>query len=336
MPEGSGTYIRSFRQLTDFHFKRLVDLNINVNVLSLSFEENIMIKIFVFLVLFSLPVLAQKPVDFEVQSVDGTKLATQLHGAQNGQEIVLIHGLAQSRLAWSRQVKNNLLSKYKILTYDLRGHGASGKPLEENMYSEGKRWGEDLQSVIKAAGFKKPILVGWSLGGAVILNYLKLYGDKEIAGIVFVDAVVGFKKDLFGKENQALWQEAINPSLDKRVNGIINVLKACFEIQPSSDDLAAMLVYNGMVPREVIAGSLKISVDDSEKTLQNVKVPALFIQGQKDRLVAPAMAYYAKSLLPQLKVIIYRNSGHAPFYEEPGRFNSDLSQFIEALKVNRR
>ena len=64
-----------------------------------------MIKIFLLLILFSLSVLAQKPVDFDVKSVDGTILAAQLQGAQDGQEIVLIHGLAQSRLAWSRQVK---------------------------------------------------------------------------------------------------------------------------------------------------------------------------------------------------------------------------------------
>jgi non-heme chloroperoxidase len=291
-----------------------------------------MIKILLLLLLFSFPVLASEPVSLDVRSADGTRLAAQVQGADNGREIVLIHGLAQSHLAWNKQIKSEMALKYKILTYDLRGHGASAKPLAENMYSEGKRWGEDLQSVIKAAGFKKPILVGWSLGGAVILNYLKLYGDKAIAGIVFVDAVVGFKKDLFGRENQALWQETLNPSLDKRVNGIINVVKACFEIQPAPEEFATMLVYNGMIPKEVIAGSRKISIDDSELTLRNIKVPSLFIQGEKDKLVEKQMAIYAKSLTPQLKTIFYPNSGHAPFFEEPQRFNSDVSSFITTIR----
>jgi non-heme chloroperoxidase len=288
-----------------------------------------MLKYILLIVLFTVSALANDKIDLNVKSADGTEISAQIRGVANGREIVLIHGLAQSHLAWKKQYQSELASKFRILTYDLRGHGKSGKPLEEKMYAEGDRWADDLDAVIKAAGLKKPVLVGWSLGGAVIINYLRKYGDGNIAGVVFVDAVVGFDKKFFGPTNESLWQETLNSSLDKKVDGIINVLEACFAIKPPTQDFEMMLVYNALVPKEVIAAARKISVAESEKTIRHIKVPALFIQGEKDQLVTKEMAIYAQSLLPSLKVIFYADSGHSPFYEEPARFNSDLRKFIE-------
>ncbi|SCY50592.1 hypothetical protein SAMN03159391_02060 [Pseudomonas sp. NFACC37-1] len=47
-----------------------------------------------------------------------------------------------------------------------------------------------LAAVIKATGSNHPVLVGWSLGGVVISNYLAAYGDADLGGVMYVDGVI--------------------------------------------------------------------------------------------------------------------------------------------------
>ena len=131
------------------------------------------------------------PKNYTVTAPDGVALSVQESGNPLGQPVVLIHGLLGSRLNWDAQVSSAELQRYRIITYDLRGHGLSGKPTEAEAYRDGQRWAGDLATVIEASHASRPVLVGWSLGGAVISNYLAAYGDSQIAAAVYVDGVSG-------------------------------------------------------------------------------------------------------------------------------------------------
>ena len=104
---------------------------------------------------------------------------------------------------WQRQVNDPALRRYRLITYDLRGHGLSGKPAGAEFYSQGQRWGDELHSVIAAKKLVRPTLVGWSLGGAVMTNYLQSYGDSHIAGLVFVNAVIELRPELLQPNGRA-------------------------------------------------------------------------------------------------------------------------------------
>ena len=106
---------------------------------------------------------AQGSRSFSVPTPDGLTLAAQEWGNPQGPEIVFIHGLGQSHLSWQRQYESSLARKFRIITYDLRGHGGSTKPTDPALYREGKRWGDDLHAVIAAADLKRPVVVAWSL-----------------------------------------------------------------------------------------------------------------------------------------------------------------------------
>jgi pimeloyl-ACP methyl ester carboxylesterase len=75
------------------------------------------------------------------------------------------------------------------VTFDLRGHGNSDKPDHAAAYASGEQWADDLHTVMEAAGLRRPTLVGWSLGGAIIGLYLAKYGRESTAGINLVDAL---------------------------------------------------------------------------------------------------------------------------------------------------
>ena len=140
--------------------------------------------------------LKNKPL--AVTTPDGLSISAQEWGNPNGPGIVFIHGFSQSNLSWMRQTHSDLTKEFHIVTYDLRGHGNSEKPLEAARYRDGKAWADEVQAVIDAAGLKRPVLVGWSYAGRVISDYVTYRGADGISGIDFVDASIKFVPEFVG------------------------------------------------------------------------------------------------------------------------------------------
>lgn len=267
------------------------------------------------------------PSQIYVTAPDGVKVAVQEYGSPNGREIVLIHGLDGSHLDWTKQTASPVLAGYRIITYDLRGHGFSGKPIQASYYADGKRWGDELHAVIAAKHLKRPVLVGWSLGGPIMTNYLGSYGDARIAGVVYVDGVIELKPALL-KAHPATVSALTSPDLAVYLEGTRQFVRQCFYRQPSPSDFA--LLYAGAAqasPNMVRQAFAGLSVP-AATALPKVTVPTLYIYGAKDALVNFRMVTRAKQLLPHLQVLVYPNTGHASFFEQPEKFNRDLDRFV--------
>jgi non-heme chloroperoxidase len=69
-----------------------------------------------------------------VKTPDGLTISAQDWGNPTGPEILFIHGFSQSHMSWMRQVDSDLTKEFHIVTYDLRGHGNSDKPLDPGAY----------------------------------------------------------------------------------------------------------------------------------------------------------------------------------------------------------
>ena len=101
-----------------------------------------------------------------VTSADGTRLHALAAGDPSKPALVLIHGFASSSFAFRAQFANQkLLARVRLVAYDVRGNGRSDKPVEPEAY-EGKRLAEDFKAVCDAFGVVRPVVLGWSLGGA--------------------------------------------------------------------------------------------------------------------------------------------------------------------------
>ena len=139
-----------------------------------------------FLVAFVQPGIGQplkhKPIS--VKTPDGLTISAQEWGNPSGPEILFIHGFSQSYLSWMRQVNSDLAREFRLVTYDLRGHGNSDKPLDPARYRDSKAWGDEVQAVMDAAGLKRPVLVGWSYAGRVISDYVTTHGAGKLAASI--------------------------------------------------------------------------------------------------------------------------------------------------------
>ena len=88
---------------------------------------------------------------FSARSADGTVLVGDAQGDAQASEILFIHGLRQSRLSWDKQFADPALAGFRLVRFDLRGHGDSDKPASPDAYADAELWAKDVAAVIGEA-----------------------------------------------------------------------------------------------------------------------------------------------------------------------------------------
>ena len=86
----------------------------------------------------------------EIRGGGGLRLHARESGDPQGSALLLVHGLSQSDLCWTKQVNGELAAGHRIITFDIRGHGLSEKPSGPEHYADGKLWADDVAAVIRA------------------------------------------------------------------------------------------------------------------------------------------------------------------------------------------
>jgi non-heme chloroperoxidase len=269
-----------------------------------------------------------------VKTPDGLAISAQDWGNPNGPEILFIHGFSQSHLSWIKQVTNgDLAREFHMVTYDLRGHGNSDKPLEPERYKTGKYWADELQAVMDGTGLKRPVLAGWSYAGRVMADYLTTHGPGKLAGLNYVDA--GQKADpSFVGPNLRNLPLMASEDLATNIAATRAFLHDCFSIQPSQAEYEIMLAFNMMVPPKVRLGmsNRPLQVDDM---LRSLRLPVLVTHGAEDKNSNLIAAEYTAKMILGAKLSVYQGIGHAPFFEDAPRFNAELAAFVRsAQKAN--
>lgn len=278
--------------------------------------------------LSSLAMAAER--NYIVTAPDGVQLAVQESGNPAGPAIVFIHGLLGSRLNWEKQTGSAELQRYRLITYDMRGHGLSGKPEDPEAYRDGRRWAGDLSAVLKATAARQAVLVGWSLGGVVISNYLAAYGDTGIGGAMYVDGVIELSAALITPHPQ-VYANLASDNLKVHLDAMRSFLGLCFHTQPETTT-AERLLSNAAMASWTMTRIVPSMTVNAAEGLPKARVPILMLYGAQDNLVKvqPSLAR-ARELNPRVQSKLYENSGHAPFLEEEQRFNRDLAAFVDAI-----
>ena len=118
----------------------------------------------------------------------GVQLRVHDLGPEAAPAIILVHGWSQCHLSFERQAA--LAGQFRLILPDLRGHGQSDKPLEPACYDSSDPWAEDIQTIIQTLDLKSPLLVGWSMGGWVVMDYLEHFGDSALAGVGLIGSSI--------------------------------------------------------------------------------------------------------------------------------------------------
>jgi pimeloyl-ACP methyl ester carboxylesterase len=261
---------------------------------------------------------------------DGVSVAVQDWAGPDGpgarQDVLLLHGFSQFHKAWLHQIVGSLGKDFRLVTYDLRGHGASDKPTDASYYQDSKRWGDEVDAVIRHAKLVRPVLIAWSYAGRIALDYLSIHGAGNLAGLVMVNATSKTDPSVLGPA-ASLLRLMCDPDPAINVQGTRDLLNACVARQLPPEEFEYMLEYNLLVPAQIRA-NLRRPPADYAAVLEALRLPTLIIHGAKDPINRIAMSEYTHAEVQDSTLLLYDDAAHMPFWEAPARFNADVTDFI--------
>jgi non-heme chloroperoxidase len=270
-----------------------------------------------------------------VRGGGGLRLHVREWGKADGPPIVFIHGWSQNHLCWGKQYESALADEFRLVAYDLRGHGMSEAPLEPEHYTDGKLWADDVAAIIAELGLDRTVLVGWSYGAFVICDYIRAYGQDRVAAINFVEGVTRLGETAFGTLiGPAFLDHFVDATADDlptNLRAMRSFVRTCLVKPVADEDLETAVAWNVVVPAQVRA-NLAARELDCDDVLAALEVPLLVTQGRADTVVLPAMAEHILATCPTAEASWYDGVGHVPHLEDPERFNRELADLTRRVR----
>lgn len=261
---------------------------------------------------------------------DGGRIYYDLSG--EGMPIVFIHGFAESAQVFRIQ-KRALSKKYKVITYDIRGHGRSDTG-EDKIDID--RLSLDLEELLIHLKLDKYVLVAWSMGASVLLSYIEKFGTDKLEKIVIVDKSpkmlnddswsLGFYHGEYSiedwKSDLKLLRDDFPSFIQKFTENISNDLSnreikiAREKMEKNSKDVLYSLWKS-------------MGESDYRYVLDRIDIETLLVFGGKSKLYSLETGKYLKDKIKKSRVEVFEENGHLLVLENPRRFNQLLESFIE-------
>jgi pimeloyl-ACP methyl ester carboxylesterase len=268
-----------------------------------------------------------------IDATDGTPLYYQDWGS--GKPVVLVHGWPLNADMWEYTAVALAEAGLRVVSYDRRGFGRSGKPWSGYDYDT---LTSDLERIIGKLDLRNLTLVGFSMGGGEVARYVARHGADRVAGAVLVSSVTpyllqtddnedGVDPTVFGAMVDGLRTDRPHflAGFGKKFfgAGMLN-----FTLTNEILDWALMMALQAS-PRATIACVNAFSATDFRDDLREMHVPTLVIHGTADTTVPIDVAgRAAEKLLPNGQLVEYDNAPHGLFFTEKDRLNRDLLGFL--------
>jgi pimeloyl-ACP methyl ester carboxylesterase len=223
--------------------------------------------------------------EVDVTGSGGVRLAVRVHDAPSASApgLLLQHGLASSQRIWDLMLPR-LTRRFRVVTYDARGHGLSSKP------SSGYGFDSivaDARAVIRVVALRRPIVVGHSWGAMVALE-LAARHPRVVEGAVLVDGGIG---TLRGEMDWATAKQRLAPPhlagmpVEEFRRMIRTFLGEAVEVTPQIEEIVVSVMNvdrNGRIkPRLSRANHFRILraiwLHDPDAALARLSVPTLAI-----------------------------------------------------------
>jgi pimeloyl-ACP methyl ester carboxylesterase len=246
-----------------------------------------------------------------------------------GKPVVLLHGWALGHELWDRQVYEITSRGRRAVAPDLRGHGASSKPLDG--YGV-ERLADDVIAVIETLGLNRVVLVGWSIGGLTAFRLASERPDLvERLVLVSSNGVAASKLPglPFGAPASDVEDAVIGAELADRVASREGQIRRTVLPNVSESALQWLLALTMRVPVWAGASALKtILHTDQVKAAATLAVPLVQIIGDQDPTLSRRAAQWLIDTVPNAHQMTIPDSGHFPMVENAGPFTSALLSAI--------
>lgn len=262
-------------------------------------------------------------------AIDGAQIRVSEEGPADAPVIVLLHGFTMSLESWDGWAEN-LRGDYRIIRYDLLGHGMTGPdPLER--YAPDERV-EVLGRLLDALGIERATLGGNSFGGLVAWRFAAAHPER-VERLILVDSGA---YSIYGvTENPVPVPDAMRAYLLAAPMAGVQLSAAQIYADLSRlpegrvEQMQQMMAQPGN--GEAFIGHLEEFVlPEPTEDLGRITAPTLILWGEADRIVPLDHAGRIEAAIPDARLITYPGVGHAPQEEIPERTATDVRAFLES------
>jgi pimeloyl-ACP methyl ester carboxylesterase len=253
-----------------------------------------------------------------VSSIDraGISIHYEVHGPDTAPPILLSHGYGATARMWDGQVAA-FADRWRLILWDMRGHGQSGDPRDPSLYSQALSVG-DVAAVLDACGVERAIIGGLSLGGVMSIAF-HLAHPERVRALMLFDTGPGFRnpetRRQWNLRAEARARELEEKGLPESVGGAETRLGHHRSAQGLAGAARGMLAQYDS------------SLIDS---LPAIAVPTLVLVGADDRHFLAAADYMAGKI-PGAQKIVIPGAGHAANLDQPELFNRAVADFLKDL-----
>ncbi len=246
-----------------------------------------------------------------------------------GPVILFVPGWTFTTRFYDAQLRD-LARDHRVVAVDLRGAGNSAKTREGHSLSN---YAADLLDFLERLGLTDVVLVAWAMAVSVSVHLLAR-DHSRIRGLVWVDHSPRFFTSpdwpfaLHGTLDPWAWDEQILALQLNRSRATRDLLSSSFFEAPRDADLDWMTAELMKTPTEVMSAMLATVANvDLRPFLPRIEVPVLLVNGRHS-IVPVAVAEWIMQQVPTARSVVFENSGHVPYVEEPDRFNLEVRRFV--------
>ena len=178
---------------------------------------------------------------------------------------------------------------------------------------------KQTESLHDAIGGDQNVIVGWSMGGMIAINYAAQY-PEQVKALVLVSTSPKF---ISSNDYPYGLSSAVLRLLEKRIKAEgISAFHRLITSQLTAPGLA------NVDQARALAELTELANIDLRNSLAKIKVPTLIIHGTRDEICLPKGAYYLQSNIINSELIMLEDVGHAPMLEVPAILKTHLRRFI--------
>lgn len=253
------------------------------------------------------------------------------HHAGSGAAVVLSHGWGMGCRVWDNTAARLLDAGRSVVVYDHRCCGASDKDFAEVSVDV---LGADLAQLCGHLQLDRPVLNGWSLGGAVVVNAATRLGEN-LGGLVLTGAATPRYTQAEGFPHGGQAGDVAATVAALRADRV-NFLRALyFDGVFARDPGEAVKDWCWRIALQASPGADASLADlaqlDQRGDLARLSCPALVAVGAEDGVVAPDIGRTAAKCLANSELVEFEGCGHGVFLEDPEKYHQALLDFLGGI-----
>jgi len=263
------------------------------------------------------------------QTADGQKLYYESLG-EGDQTVIMIHGSFMNGRVWDHQALS-LADSYRMVRIDLRGHGRSDKPASGYSYP---RYGKDVEELIEHLNLDSVIVIGWSMGALVAVEYVEENTDRtEKLGLVSTGMFHRVSDNEQREQEYIPYEEFMQEIRTKRPEAMrwfVDMMTG-ERIDETTKRWLWDLEMESAIQANVgtMEAAAEMETSKIKSILDSIDMPVGIFHGGLDKAATIEDAQYVSDqLVSEGALYQYDESRHVPFLSQPDKFDSDIREFL--------